>query len=94
MRRILLIVTALATLSACGGKDRTEEPDIVLPTDSCGALRLQGLVGQPAEVLESIRFTQPVRVVGPGQPVTMDFNPQRLNVETTDADRIKRLACG
>lgn len=91
MRSTLLVLTALASLSACG---RDKEPEIVLPSDSCGAVRLQGLVGQPAEVLESIRFTQPVRVVSPGQPVTMDFSPSRLTVETTEADRIRRLSCG
>ncbi|MGP3696820.1 I78 family peptidase inhibitor [Rhodobacter sp. NSM] len=90
MRRTLLLLTVLAGLAACGKK----EPEIILPTDSCGAIRLQGLVGQPAEVLETIRFTQPVRVVQPGQAVTMDFSPNRLTIETNEAGRIVRIACG
>ncbi|ABA77600.1 hypothetical protein GQF56_22300 [Rhodobacter sphaeroides] len=90
MRRTLLLLAAAASLTACGRK----EPEIVLPTDSCGAVRLTGLVGQPAEVLETIRFTQPVRVVRPGDMVTMDFSPARLTVETNEAGRIVRLACG
>ena len=92
MRRTLILLTALASLSACGGKDK--EPEIVLPTDSCGAVRLQGLVGQPVDVFDSIRFTQPVRIVRPGEAVTMDFSPNRLTVETTETDRISRLSCG
>lgn len=90
MRRTLLILSAVASLSACSKK----ETEIILPTDSCGAVRLQGLVGQPAEVLETIRFTQPVRLVRPGEAVTMDFSPHRLTVEANEADRIVRLACG
>ncbi|WP_096784276.1 I78 family peptidase inhibitor [Rhodobacter sp. CZR27] len=91
MRRTLILLTALASLSACG-KDK--ETEIVLPTDSCGAVRLKGLVGQPVEVFDSIRFSQPVRIVRPGDVVTMDFSPARLTVETTATDRISRLSCG
>lgn len=35
-----------------------------------------------------------VRVIRPGQAVTMDFNPFRLNIELDAADRVIRLRCG
>jgi hypothetical protein len=35
-----------------------------------------------------------VRVVRPGQAVTMDFNPFRLNIELDASDRVLRVRCG
>jgi hypothetical protein len=64
------------------------------PVGSCGADALQALVGQPAAVLETMRFGQVVRVIHPGMAVTMDYSPDRLNVEV-DADKvIRRVSCG
>lgn len=64
------------------------------PAGSCGADALQGLVGQPAGVLETMRFGQVVRVIHPGMAVTMDYSPDRLNIEV-DADKIiSRVSCG
>jgi hypothetical protein len=37
---------------------------------------------------------QNVRVIRPGQAVTMDYSAQRLNVELDKADRVARLSCG
>lgn len=34
------------------------------------------------------------RVIKPGDSVTMDADPQRLNIEVDDAGRIRRLRCG
>jgi hypothetical protein len=60
----------------------------------CGAEELQGLVGQPASVLETMRFSQPLRVIEPGMAVTMDFNPERLNIHVDGAKKISRVICG
>ena len=62
--------------------------------DSCGASALQGLVGQPQAVLQTMRFSQPVRVIGYGMAVTMDFSPDRLNIEMGPDGRIARVYCG
>ena len=35
-----------------------------------------------------------VRVIRPGQAVTMDFNPFRLNIELDASDRVLRVRCG
>lgn len=35
-----------------------------------------------------------VRVIRPGQAVTMDFSPYRLNIELDAGDRVARLRCG
>jgi hypothetical protein len=62
--------------------------------DSCGAARARLLVGQPASALLLIGARGPIRVLGPDQPMTMDFNPDRLNVFTDAAGRIERVTCG
>lgn len=74
------------------GKGRSNPP--LPPVGSCGADALQALVGQPASVLETMRFGQVVRVIGPGMAVTMDYREDRLNIEV-DADKIiNRVSCG
>jgi hypothetical protein len=35
-----------------------------------------------------------LRVTQPNQPVTMDYNPQRLNIDIDEDDTIIRLSCG
>jgi len=73
------------------------QPSPVPPTEQagqCGAPRLQRLVGQPATVLETMRFGSQVRIIRPGMAVTMDYSPDRLNIEIDGAQRIISVACG
>lgn len=88
MTRALALLLALA---AC-------EPLVVVPVpgtpDTCGAAALQTLIGQPVSVLDTTRFSQPVRIIPPGTAVTMDYNPARLNIETDAQGRITRVYCG
>ena len=62
--------------------------------DACGAAELQGLIGQPETVLATMRFSQVVRVIGPGMAVTMDYSPDRLNIDVGEDGLITRLWCG
>lgn len=64
------------------------------PIDECGAVAYQNLVGQPAVLLDGMRFSQDVRVIEPGMAVTMDFQPGRLNFWLNDRDQIQRVVCG
>jgi hypothetical protein len=85
-----LAASALILLAAC-----VEEPPIAIPgDDACGASALQDLVGQPARVLDGMRFADPVRVIRPGMAVTMDYSPNRLNIEIDAAEVIARVVCG
>nr|WP_284040697.1 I78 family peptidase inhibitor [Phaeovulum sp. NW3] len=61
--------------------------------DACGASRLQYLIGQPESVLDGMRFDAPVRVIRPGMAVTMDYRPDRLNIEIDARNRIARVHC-
>ena len=62
--------------------------------DQCRAASLQGLVGQPDSVLSAMTLPAPVRIVQPGQPMTMDYNPVRLNILIDAGRRIEQIYCG
>jgi hypothetical protein len=64
-------------------------------------------VAEPARPLEGRAFdadleaqaqrlsgARSVRVIRPGQAVTMDFSPFRLNIELDASDRVLRMRCG
>lgn len=81
---------ALILLAAC-----VEPPPVAMPAeDACGAAGLQGLVGQPATVLQTMRFGVQTRIIRPGMAVTMDYRADRLNIEIDAAEVIARVACG
>lgn len=83
---------ALALAAACTA---TEPPLPPAPdADACGAAALQGLVGQPAAVLETMRFAGPVRIIRPGMAVTLDYSAERLNIGIDASGRITRVVCG
>jgi hypothetical protein len=92
MQRAFPLVLCASLLAAC-----VMEPAPVPPSDtlaSCGADRLQYLVGQPGVVLDGMRFSQDVRVIQYGMAVTMDYSPYRLNFWLDRRDVIERVVCG
>jgi hypothetical protein len=67
--------------------------------NGCGADKLANWLGvQPSdEVKAEIAATvgqRPIRYIAPGDAVTMDFSPSRLNVELGEDGRIKLFRCG
>ena len=90
----LRLIPALLLLLAC----TPETPPLILPpappTGTCGAADLQGLVGQPASVLQRMKFGTVTRITRPGQAVTMDYSDGRLNIHVDGAERIERVSCG
>lgn len=61
--------------------------------DQCNAASLQGLIGQPSSVLENMMLRAGTRVINPGDAVTMDFRPDRMNIEIGTNGRIEKVAC-
>lgn len=92
------LAAAALLLSACVQAPSQPRPLPPQPdppaADACGAGALQGLVGQPDTVLQTMRFSQQVRVIRPGMAVTMDFSPERLNIQIDREGRISRVSCG
>ena len=66
---------------------------------TCNAEAVQSLIGQEATEAVVAQATADsgsasVRVLKPGQPATMDFRQDRLNILTDDSGRIEQLSCG
>ncbi|QGX99606.1 hypothetical protein EI983_15565 [Roseovarius faecimaris] len=64
------------------------------PDDSCGKAMFADLVGEPAANHSFDAAPGDVRVIYPGQAVTMDHRPDRLNVDVNRNGDIGRLWCG
>lgn len=62
--------------------------------DSCGLASLPDLTGKPLAALADFRLTGPLRVLWPGQEITNDRDPARINAEVDVNGRILRLICG
>lgn len=86
-RLVICAMTAVLTLAACHPAAPPSGPD------ECGAAALQHLRGQPVQDAPALPGMA-VRIIGPDTAVTMDFRPDRLNIEH-DHDRIiTRVFCG
>lgn len=99
---IVLAAPLLAmSLTACAQVKDTLgiEPGVPQGEDTCGLAKVNRYKGVPAsaEVLAEIAAfvgEKNVRTIRPGDAVTMDFRPDRLNVELGAGGRIERLRCG
>lgn len=74
-------------------------PDPVDDKKTCDADKVQSLIGKTAsqEVVDQATTdsgSSTARVIQPGQPVTMDFREDRLNVEVDAGNVIQALRCG
>ncbi|VDC27243.1 I78 family peptidase inhibitor [Pseudogemmobacter humi] len=97
MRKITRIAgpaLAALALAGCGGAGGGGAPPATTDPALCGADRLAGLTGQPVTLLPGDEVGGPLRLIRPGDAVTEDFNPARLNVSLDASDHITRLSCG
>jgi hypothetical protein len=77
-------------LAACA-----EAPPLALDDpDACGAAALQPLVGQPLARFDPASVAGPLRIYRSGDPVTTDYSPARLNIETDRRGTILWIICG
>lgn len=102
MDRLASAATASAALAlaACMSSTTATEPEERpgLP-GVCNADPAQRLIGREIgdEVdAEALRLTggRVVRRIGPGQPVTMDYRTNRVNIEHDADGRITAIRCG
>nr|WP_286948225.1 entry exclusion lipoprotein TrbK [Pseudomonas sp. UBA6718] len=100
MNSILPLSTLLAAALLAGCASSPEQDTPAAKGDGrCNAEAVQHLVDQriTAELAEEARVkagAEHLRVTQPNQPVTMDYNPQRLNIDIDEDDSIIRLSCG
>lgn len=84
-----LIFAALLPLAACMQEGVQDNPAPLCPAEA-----MQASVGQPLAVLDRGQLYQPNRIIGPNTAVTMDWRPERLNIEHDSAMIIHRIYCG
>ncbi|MCR9158670.1 MAG: I78 family peptidase inhibitor [Rhodobacteraceae bacterium] len=87
--RIYSILGVCLALAACQETVVTEKP-----TESCGAEDMSHLMGLQRAQLENIAFTQPHRILGPNDAMTLDFRGERVNFELDDSGAVVRIYCG
>ncbi|NNU79330.1 hypothetical protein HMH01_02660 [Halovulum dunhuangense] len=64
-------------------------------SDTCDARSQRGLVGDVITDRAAIAVAAPkVRFIGPGDSVTMDNQPDRLNIELDAQGVVTRVYCG
>lgn len=98
MIRALSLLLTGALLAGCASAPRQDAPS-AQDDGLCDAEKVQHLLDQriSVELAEQARAqagARQLRVINPNQPVTLEYNPQRLNIEIDDADSIIRLSCG
>lgn len=97
LTRVVAVVVMGGLLAGCLRAGPMLGPvDEMLPAlpDRCGLAALSDLRGQPMERLADFRLIGPLRVLWPGQEITNEIVPARLNAEVDVTGRIQRLICG
>ena len=99
---VLAVAAALAA-SACATAPTTAPvrtggpyPPVAM---QCDAERARWAIGRAAteEVVEEVRAatqSRDVRVIHPGQAVTMDFRGDRVNIHVNERNAITSITCG
>lgn len=97
--RLLPVITMASLgfmLSACTPSATTAEA--VAEQGPCRPEAASGLVGKPKPTDDEARQltgATAVRQIAPGQPVTMDYSPARVTIETDPrTGLVVRAACG
>jgi hypothetical protein len=102
MRRISSLLLAASVVAACGQQPTWVQAPVVsspVAGGACDAAGAQFAVGRPldAQLEHDARArsgAKVVRVVRPGQMVTMEFNTERLTIEVDGTGRVIRVRCG
>ena len=93
--RTAIVMTGAILLAAC--QSTTGETPISGPASNtaglCAARQLQGLLGTPVNQAD-LTGQDPLRIIPPNSAVTMDYNPERLNIEIDESGTITSVTCG
>ena len=94
MRKMFAIAT-IVFLAACEAVSPPPPAD-PMPTpaeDTCNASAYSNLIGQDVTALERVMLLGQVRVIRPGQAVTMDYRPNRINFNVGEDNWITSIHC-
>ena len=101
MRPLLstLVVSAALSTAACTGMQVNTGGPLPPQEMQCDAERARWAIGREATagIVEEVRVatqSRTVRVIHPGQAVTMDFSPVRVNIHVNERNAITSITCG
>ena len=90
-----LLAASALLFTACAPLPPGSPLQVSDSTASCNAEVLSSeFVGQDASVLLATTFTAPIRIIRPGDAVTEDFNPARINFVLDANERVTQVYCG
>lgn len=98
MFKLSLALLATLLLAGCassptGSNDSRDEARLC-DASSVQQARGQRLTLERVEQLQQQAGASLVRVLAPNEMATLEYNPQRLNIDIDDAEIIERLSCG
>ena len=73
-----------------GSAPIVDEQDMMTPD----CMRPLLLIGKPQSALGTMQFTNPMRVLLPGDAATMDYSPSRTNIILDAQGIIRDITCG
>lgn len=90
-----LFAIALLGLAACASGSQPPAPEAGGETDQCRARQYEYLIGRNRSDIPAQPQGATWRITCSSCAVTMDYNPNRLNIVFDDATgRIERVNCG
>ncbi|MBU0565229.1 MAG: I78 family peptidase inhibitor [Pseudomonas sp.] len=97
LRHHLASLSILALLAGCSSQPPVQQTAEI--SGDCNVEQVHGALGQTANVklIEQVQQqanAKTLRVLAPGDAATMDYNPQRLNIDIDESEVIIRLSCG
>ena len=94
MKHVFLIAPIMLLTACSVPTPPVSQPALPrLQDDTCNANTYADLIGQDATALERVLILSQVRVIRPGQAVTMDFRPERINFNVSAGNRITSISC-
>jgi hypothetical protein len=97
----LFLIAALLGGQSFAEKTKTARPQLATPPvmEGCDASDINFLIGKTLDETLTTRArdatgASSVRVVRPGQMVTMDYVAERLNIEVDAAGKVTAARCG
>ena len=76
--------------TACVAVETVPAPE----EDTCGAATYAALIGQDVTALEKVLIMRMVQVIRPGDMVTLDYRPGRVNFMIGEDQSITAVTCG
>lgn len=94
-----LLLAGCAGMGAPPSHESAPPPPRVESRGECGAAQVQDRVGRAysealGEAIHAESGAAAMRVIRPGDAVTLDYRPDRLNVRLDDDDVITEIGCG